>query len=87
VEVADMPHYRGPADVFHLLSVLSPIDRDLALVYSPLMPIRFRDRLIGRGGAGFSPFVIPAKAGIQGPRPRRLPWIPAFAGMTEKNKP
>ena len=49
VVVADMPHYRGRADVFHLMSVLSPIDRDLALVYSPLMPIRFRDWLIGRG--------------------------------------
>ena len=49
VVVADMPHYRGPADVFHLMSVLSPIDRDLALVYSPLMPIRFRDWLLGRG--------------------------------------
>ena len=31
------------------MSVLSPIDRDLALVYSPLMPIRFRDWLIQRG--------------------------------------
>ena len=49
VVVADMPHYRGPADVFHLMSVLSPIDRDLVLVYSPLMPIRFRDWLIARG--------------------------------------
>jgi N-dimethylarginine dimethylaminohydrolase len=49
VVVADMPHFRGRADVFHLMSVLSPIDRDLALVYSPLMPIRFRDWLIGRG--------------------------------------
>jgi N-dimethylarginine dimethylaminohydrolase len=49
VVVADMPHYRGPADVFHLMSVLSPIDRDLALVHSPLMPIRFRDWLVGRG--------------------------------------
>ena len=49
VVVADMPHYRGRADVFHLMSVLSPIDRDLALVYSPLMPIRFRDWLLGRG--------------------------------------
>ena len=30
--------------------------------------------------------VIPAKAGIQGPRgevPAARPWIPAFAGMTE----
>lgn len=49
VIVAAMPHYRGPSDVFHLMSVLSPIDSDLALVYSPLMPIPFRERLIGRG--------------------------------------
>ena len=49
IVVADMPHFRGRADVFHLMSVLSPIDRDLALVYSPLMPIRFRDWLMGRG--------------------------------------
>ncbi len=33
-----------------------------------------------------SPLVIPAKAGIQGRRLRRLPWIPAFAGMTEEGK-
>lgn len=49
VMVADMPHYRGPADVFHLMSVLSPIDHDLVLAYSPLMPIAFRDWLVGRG--------------------------------------
>jgi N-dimethylarginine dimethylaminohydrolase len=49
IVVADMPHYRGPADVFHLMSVLSPLDRDLALVYSPLMPIRLRQWLLGRG--------------------------------------
>jgi len=28
--------------------------------------------------------VIPAKAGIQGSRLRRLPWMPASAGMTEE---
>jgi len=49
IVVADLPHYRGPVDVFHLMSVISPIDRDLALVYSPLMPIRFRNWLIERG--------------------------------------
>jgi N-dimethylarginine dimethylaminohydrolase len=47
--VAEMPHYRGPSDVFHLMSVLSPIDKDLAVVYSPLMPIAFRNELIKRG--------------------------------------
>ena len=33
---------------------------------------------------GFNPFVIPAKAGIQGPEIRRSPWMPAFAGMTRR---
>jgi N-dimethylarginine dimethylaminohydrolase len=44
-----LPHYRGPSDVFHLMSILSPIDRDLALVYSPLMPVPFREWLLDRG--------------------------------------
>lgn len=47
--VASMPHYKGPSDVFHLMSVFSPVDKDLAVVYSPLMPIAFRSRLIERG--------------------------------------
>jgi len=46
VWVAEMPHYKGPSDVFHLMSVLSPIDKDLAVVYSPLMPISFRSGLL-----------------------------------------
>lgn len=49
VIVAEMPHYKGESDVFHLMSVLSPIDKDLAVVYSPLMPIKFRNELIERG--------------------------------------
>jgi hypothetical protein len=30
--------------------------------------------------------VIPAKAGTQGLPARRSPWIPAFAGMTAKER-
>ena len=44
-----LPHYKGPTDVFHLMSILSPVDRDLAVVYSPLMPIVFRNELLSRG--------------------------------------
>ncbi|MEY3874172.1 MAG: hypothetical protein RL363_893 [Bacteroidota bacterium] len=44
-----MPHYKGPSDVFHLMSVLSPVDSNLAVVYSPLIPIIFRNELIARG--------------------------------------
>jgi len=49
VEVAAMPHYKGQSDVFHLMSVISPLDHDLQLVYSPLMPIPFREWLLARG--------------------------------------
>ena len=31
------------------MSILSPIDTDLALVYSPLMPVPFRETLLSRG--------------------------------------
>lgn len=47
--VAELPHYKGEQDVFHLMSILSPVDKDLAVVYSPLMPITFRKELISRG--------------------------------------
>jgi N-dimethylarginine dimethylaminohydrolase len=49
VLVADLPHYKGKQDVFHLMSILSPVDKDLAVVYSPLMPIKFRNELLSRG--------------------------------------
>lgn len=45
----DMPHYKGPTDVFHLMSVLSPLDHDLAVVYLPLMPVRLVELLQKRG--------------------------------------
>lgn len=44
-----LPHYKGSNDVFHLMSILSPVDKELAVVYSPLMPIGFRDELLHRG--------------------------------------
>lgn len=49
VIVVDLPHYKGAEDVFHLMSILSPVDKDLAVVYSPLMPIRFRNQLLQMG--------------------------------------
>ncbi len=44
-----MPHYKGRDDVFHLMSVLSPIDTDLALVYPPLAPVALMEFLEARG--------------------------------------
>ncbi len=49
VVVVPLPHWRGPEDVFHLMSILSPIDRDLFLVYAPLLPVPFREVLLSRG--------------------------------------
>lgn len=49
VLVALMPDYQDASDVFHLMSVFSPIDKDLAVVYTPLMPIDFRNELLRRG--------------------------------------
>ncbi len=43
--VVDLPHYKGTTDVFHLMSIFSPVDKDMAVVYSPLMPISFRKEL------------------------------------------
>lgn len=49
VIVVPLPHWRGPDDVFHLMSIVSPLDHDLALVYSPLLPVPFRETLLARG--------------------------------------
>ncbi len=47
--VVPLPHWEGPGDVLHLMSFISPIDYDLALVYSRLMPVPFREWLLARG--------------------------------------
>jgi N-dimethylarginine dimethylaminohydrolase len=48
VIVASLPHYKGTEDVFHMMSILSPVDKNIAVVYSPLMPIAFRNELLKR---------------------------------------
>lgn len=47
--VVPLPHWRGPGDVFHLMSIVSPVDRDLSVVYAPLLPVPFRERLLDLG--------------------------------------
>jgi N-dimethylarginine dimethylaminohydrolase len=44
-----LPHWRGESDVMHLMSLISPVDRDLAVVYSRLLPVPFRQLLLARG--------------------------------------
>ncbi len=38
VRVFDVPYWKGPAELIHLLSVISPVADDLAVVYLPLLP-------------------------------------------------
>jgi N-dimethylarginine dimethylaminohydrolase len=39
VRIFDVPYWRGPAELVHLLSVISPVADDLAVVYLPLLPV------------------------------------------------
>jgi N-dimethylarginine dimethylaminohydrolase len=48
VESADMPHDRGPGHVLHLMSVISPVADDLAVVYPPLAPVPLMEELAAR---------------------------------------
>jgi N-dimethylarginine dimethylaminohydrolase len=45
----DLPHLHGSGEVLHLLSLLSPLDVDLAVAYPPLMPVRLVELLAARG--------------------------------------
>ncbi|MDQ1624555.1 MAG: dimethylargininase [Actinomycetota bacterium] len=49
VERADLPHHRGAEHVMHLMSVLSPVAEDLAVVFSPLAPVPLLELLAERG--------------------------------------
>ena len=45
----DLPHFRGPDVCLHLMSFISPLDRDLAVVLTPMLPVRLLDILRLRG--------------------------------------
>jgi N-dimethylarginine dimethylaminohydrolase len=45
----DLPHWNGRAEVMHLMSLISPLDDDLALVYPRLTPVRLIELLAERG--------------------------------------
>jgi len=44
-----LPHWRGSGEVLHLLSLISPVAEDLAVIYPPLMPIPLLELLERRG--------------------------------------
>jgi N-dimethylarginine dimethylaminohydrolase len=38
VRIVDLPYWRGPAELVHLMSVISPVSDELAVVFPPLLP-------------------------------------------------
>jgi dimethylargininase len=45
----DLPHWNGAGEVMHLMTFVSPLDRDLALVYPRIAPTRLMWLLAERG--------------------------------------
>jgi N-dimethylarginine dimethylaminohydrolase len=45
----DLPHWNGSDEVMHLMSLISTVDRDLALVYPRIAPVRLLELLAERG--------------------------------------
>jgi N-dimethylarginine dimethylaminohydrolase len=49
VHVFDLPYYQGPEACLHLMSVVSSLDDDLALVHAPLLPTALYQLMIEMG--------------------------------------
>lgn len=49
IHQVQMAHWHGRGEILHLLSVISPVADDLALVYAPLMPVPLYEMLEARG--------------------------------------
>jgi len=49
VHVFDLPYYHGPDACLHLMSVVSSLDDDLALVHAPLVPTALYQLMIEMG--------------------------------------
>ncbi|MBD7909313.1 dimethylarginine dimethylaminohydrolase family protein [Sporosarcina gallistercoris] len=47
--VVQLPHDQGEEECLHLMSFLSIVDKDLAVVHSPLMPVFLRQLLLEKG--------------------------------------
>ncbi len=49
VVAVPLPHWRGPSECLHLLSLISPLDERMAVVYRSLLPVPFVEELTARG--------------------------------------
>ncbi len=64
VRIFDVPYANGPSECLHLLSLISPVADDLAVVYLPLLPSGLYE-LLGDLGIGLVP-VPPEEFGTLG---------------------
>jgi dimethylargininase len=46
VRVFDVPYWKGPAELVHLMSVISPVADDIAVVFLPLLPVGLWELLV-----------------------------------------
>ncbi len=83
VRAFDMAHHRGPGEVLHLMSFLSPIAADLAVVFLPLMPARLVGLLRERGVA----FVEVPEEEFDSMGPNVLALAPRLALVPESRNP
>ena len=49
VLVMPLPHWHGPDECLHMLSLISPLDERLAVVYRPLLTVPILEELAARG--------------------------------------
>ena len=56
VRVFDVPYWKGSAELIHLLSVISPVADELAVVYLPLLPVGLWELL---GDLGIELIAVP----------------------------
>jgi dimethylargininase len=49
VRIVDVPYWKGPAELVHLMSVISPVSDDLAVVFLPLLPAGLHQWLVELG--------------------------------------
>jgi N-dimethylarginine dimethylaminohydrolase len=47
--IVDVPYWRGPTELIHLLSVISPVADDLAVAFLPLLPAGLWELLMEQG--------------------------------------
>jgi len=47
--IVDVPYWKGPAELVHLMSVISPVSDDLAVVFMPLLPAGLHEWLVELG--------------------------------------